>query len=1059
MPDTLGPSSLPPLSPLRPSVKAPSRTRLAASIALGAAVLGIGIAAAVIIFRSPERVKVHVNFNDGGGGIAVKDRQLSQGQNALSLSTATNPGTESSKFVTNPYRDFEIRQFDALPVTICDKAVADLIDSIRIRANAPDDAQLTLPFPADDAGFERTASIDAGVNRRLSATLLKNDNSFARVAFGHQRDAVVQPGFEVVTNVRQEDALHWESSRPQVAIVYPNGVVFPVSPGETQIRATACGKVSNVVTVVVPDPNGDEQDLRLRQLSWRPGNHLDTRFIDGTVISSATAINPPVGERVRRVTLSFRLADPERFFGAPIDGQATQRSRGYITMYLSYNDGATWTEPIVVDEAFTPEGTASVDIAVPEGAEGNAFRWAMRFVADDNFARVPDATLWNGDRENGVQPDLTNHPAQIPSLEGVIAPLSTPSPSLFPESLTRGLLTTAGSSTVAYALYVPRQNMSLFSNIWRVTQPADAPIGEADPVPIDRLNFVALLIANPNGGDRLLVQRNDLLSSVIRSSVAGVFEVQPIIGFQPPADPGGGPQGAIVSSPLPEVRILSLPELTLQLDDFSAELFFADAEAPVPPVPPVDIQPVQPVVPVVPVLPPPGDGNGANNGDAAGPDPVQDPADQQACIQDVENLAIGGEEPIRLPLCQGEDVVEDAPGDITVEPRVIHRGADRVIVKWGYADQAAEDALKAKAVSGKKLDFLKFSYLPLAGPGARKEADTYFDKTDVKTPFYAVLTGLQGGERCDAPGENLDCGRGVYTFRVTTDGVESDDLAFKTLNRLQTVMYDYELVFGDRLRSKGLDITKVEKDDALVQLRDQKRELGGRIDGIRFYNDPKSVDAHSDAKAASLSGVKFAIMNDRKFAEYGTRLLVTEQRRGTKKAVEHLYTAIQDRIYPENLAKICDAKGCAYWVAQVTRDDAKRIDLNGVALAMLLSEEYSGIQAQVAADPLRFFADYAYLTVLKRGGDEDGVKDLAKRFSQDPRPLDAMRLRLAESKEFKDRVTALEKSGGRRAAITELYETCFFRPADMAGVTYWTDQANLSVNTLREQFCKAGEKD
>ncbi|MCA9387987.1 MAG: hypothetical protein KC653_02980, partial [Candidatus Andersenbacteria bacterium] len=369
------------------------------------------------------------------------------------------------------------------------------------------------------------------------------------------------------------------------------------------------------------------------------------------------------------------------------------------------------------------------------------------------------------------------------------------------------------------------------------------------------------------------------------------------------------------------------------------------------------------------------------------------------------------------------------PGDMDLNAEIIHRGATRAIVRFDdprtTPEQQAED-----------LTFLYAPTIPGVEPGAEghQSATIYSDDQG----FYVVLEGLEGGgfddvDEVAGSEDELVNGRKDYYFQVRAGEFTTQILSFFTLNRRQAILYIYGLVFGDEF-SAGFE-------EEIADGFDYTALRGG---GPAFFYDPPAQEP------LSLAGVKYALMND-PLREFDIRLFFTARATSVEESVEQLYRVIFDRIYPEDLTQICDATGCAFWAEQVEQNNADRITLSGVKFALFNSTEYRNSVRATSSNEELTNAELAYHYVLRRGADLAGRENLAEQGDN----VNELRLLLAQSDEFEERLGDTEEDEGRRAAINELYEGVFGRASDVEGLDYWTStRSDLEVLEIRDLFLK-----
>ncbi|MEW6407978.1 MAG: hypothetical protein AB1465_04775 [Patescibacteria group bacterium] len=377
----------------------------------------------------------------------------------------------------------------------------------------------------------------------------------------------------------------------------------------------------------------------------------------------------------------------------------------------------------------------------------------------------------------------------------------------------------------------------------------------------------------------------------------------------------------------------------------------------------------------------------------------------------------------------------DGEEGISFQPIIWHRGHSRVVLKWKFTkgvenNAAASDIDFKYGKNNKELDL-----------GAK----VYQDKNDKEYPYYVVITALSGGEYSDKNDSGFEAGRFKYFYQIKTKEKESKVAEFKTLNRLQTIGYYYDLILNRGYVSgeKG----NLSAWENLNNEFEEKKIADLESGGPAFFYKPEGQEP------LTLLGVKFTMLNDKKYQEFDNILEKAPAEKGEKSAVEDLYRKIHDRIYEDDLGKFFDVKGVEYWVSRLDPKIVGKdvIDIFGVKFAMSVSFEYQtelfgGLGVAVAKPEM------AYQIVLKRGADKAGLENLKNKYqlSKD------MRKELALSKEYEARLLEIEKSRGRAAAIEELYETLYARAADVQGRDYW-DKTGLSILQIRDKFLQSDE--
>lgn len=395
-------------------------------------------------------------------------------------------------------------------------------------------------------------------------------------------------------------------------------------------------------------------------------------------------------------------------------------------------------------------------------------------------------------------------------------------------------------------------------------------------------------------------------------------------------------------------------------------------------------------------------------------------------IINVGEMVCGENEVFIDGVCQKTKVIDS---DLMKNATQFYRGADRIIFSW----KVGKDEYK-----NKDLNF-RYGTVDPKNLKENKNGEVLFeDEKTIKAHYnkekdyyYVVLKDLKGGEFSDKNDDGFINGRKPYGFQVSLGDKVADVSQFKTLNRFQTILYYYNLVFSDTF-----DLEKYEQPDKSL-----------RAGGADFFYRPPAGQ-----EPLSLKGVHFTLLNDRKYEEFNKRIQATAQKYGNKKAMEQLYRRVHDRIYDDDLEKYFDTAGVDYWTKQVERKDDDKIDILGAKFAISVSPEFVGdISAMPAAEQKRAQADEAYVVVLKRGGDQEGLAILEKL----PNPK-AMREKLAQSGEYNDRLKEIEKTNGRKAAIEELYETLYARAADVEGVNYW-DNTGMSIQEIKKEFLNSSD--
>ena len=377
----------------------------------------------------------------------------------------------------------------------------------------------------------------------------------------------------------------------------------------------------------------------------------------------------------------------------------------------------------------------------------------------------------------------------------------------------------------------------------------------------------------------------------------------------------------------------------------------------------------------------------------------------------------------KIFVTEGEEFgVENEP-DLLVDPEIIYRGADRVIIKW----KVGKDELKNQDLKFKYGTDIAFDQEGNPVGGINKKAEAHYNSDE--DYYYVVLRGLEGGEFSDKNDDGYIKGRKPYYFQISLGDKYGRVENFATLNRFQAILYYYNLVFGN-----NFTLSKYEEADNSIR--------GG---GPAFYYEPPK-----DQEPLSLKGVQFALLNDRKYEEFDKRLKVTAQQYGTEQAMIEIYRRVHDRIYDDALDKYYDKAGLDYWINLV---DSNEIDLLGTKFAVSTSPEYkeqfmAGLTAEQRSEAE---AIIAYQEVFKRTGEQKGIDHLEKLESPDE-----MRRELILSDEYDARLKQILKMRGRTTAIAELYETILGREADVDGLRYW-DESGSSIQEIKNELLEGEE--
>lgn len=397
----------------------------------------------------------------------------------------------------------------------------------------------------------------------------------------------------------------------------------------------------------------------------------------------------------------------------------------------------------------------------------------------------------------------------------------------------------------------------------------------------------------------------------------------------------------------------------------------------------------------------------------------------------------------------------EEPAGIKMDGVIWHRGHSRVVLKWKFTEIQGKDPGTINKIDPKEI---KFTYGE--GEALNLGARVLRDPNDPEFPYVAVLTGLKGGEFSDKNEDGFENGRVKYSYQITIEDKNSGTITFKTMNRLQTIGYFYDLLLNrDYVSGETGNLTAWENLENEVEVAGKKIKIKDLENGgPNFWYKPEGGKT-----PLTLLGIKFAMLNDPAFKEFDEILLVEAQEPGSMtSAVQLLYRVIFDRIYipvePEvniDLGKFFDDAGVEFWKSMTDPDLIKNyypekgkediIDVFGVKFALSVSKEY---QDELLAQVPHAKPEFAYNVVLQRGADAPGLAYLEANFtlSKD------MRAHLAKSKEYQDKIAALD----RKAAIEYLYKTLYARPPDAGGVKFW-DETGKTINGIVEEFLKSEE--
>lgn len=221
---------------------------------------------------------------------------------------------------------------------------------------------------------------------------------------------------------------------------------------------------------------------------------------------------------------------------------------------------------------------------------------------------------------------------------------------------------------------------------------------------------------------------------------------------------------------------------------------------------------------------------------------------------------------------------KEATEGLLQNPKITFRGEGRVIINW-KSDQ-------------EKLTESPSFLFGASADNLNKKAIVYYDQKAKK--FYAILWNLKEGNS--------------YYFKLTTSNAFSDVQKFNAPTRFQNILYLYNTILG-----ADLDLSKYVQADKTVR--------GG---GPYYYWQ----------STLSYNEIKLSLLFDTQYREFDKRLAKSAVKQGTKKQIERLYRVIYDKIYPNNLAKIADEKLVNSYLKKVNRKDSKKITLTGVKFSL-----------------------------------------------------------------------------------------------------------------------------
>ena len=445
----------------------------------------------------------------------------------------------------------------------------------------------------------------------------------------------------------------------------------------------------------------------------------------------------------------------------------------------------------------------------------------------------------------------------------------------------------------------------------------------------------------------------------------------------------------------------------------------------------------------------------------------------QTCEQERSQRLEAGEDPNNIPLCTPVDIpehVQNTEDDFLVSYTLEHRDYHRVIVglEFGapYVDACEENPSAIAFRWGE------------AGSTLSETATVHYDaKNRPDQRCYAVLRGLKGGLPEGTDEGNVKNGRGRYEFAVALDNNTSRRQEIRTLNRTMSVLYYHCLVYGELC-------AEVTNHGTLESVKSANLP---RTSGVEWWTNPQAFNAN--VNPVHPSGIKFAMMTDRRFNEFSDRLFFAGQEGKAagleglsddtlKKVIAQAYIPVFDRLFDDCIRRAdcsSDQGGVNFWFDQMrTIPEVHRIDQDGVIYAMFISEEGQGNYLALAGggqDQCEALGSYSYLRGLRRAAESGGAQNIANQecgqHGSAQADLDAMIRALAQSDEKENNLQEIEQKfsseadacSGRRAAVTEIYQSCFGRASDTEGVDYWAcSQTDIPVLELNARFCAEGER-
>jgi hypothetical protein len=799
--------------------------------------------------------------------------------------------------------------------------------------------------------------------------------------------------------------IRYKSLNPEVAVVYPDGHVLPVSPGSTEIKASVCGlPISNPVSVEVTREGFSNYNLT---------GQVNTRFINGVARSKVIDLGDLSGKYIKKLTLYLNISNAYKEAA-----RVHKKLSGEINFYASNDNGNTWVkaDPFQMvasinfekrDDTRTGkiEYPVSITFDFTHKRPGNQLRLAMEIIENASPADVP-ATITEG-KEDGILPevDLSRTTRFVGNTFGNIKALDTQ------ENINSGIYGLLAVDDLEQTRYFG-------STRYPVTPPTVA-ASDFDPVYTKYYTTrYRQTVVNWLFGFEITDRENrkGITHDVTEWLVAPQKVIKPAYHHKtdlPLYTTEGGYAPASVDIHAFITQNIGFAHLALVKKDATEK--WNEIGVLVVPAPHIIIHSLKGTTDLT-----------TNAMDFAMPTETFEAVPPEVTffgtIETPEFTLL----PPSLTLMPG--TTAPPPGDPAIcdSPTIIYRGHNRAIIKCMPSGAYKDKTIKA--FYGEKTDL-----------SDQKEVKVYKDH-DGKN--YFVLRGLRGGEFDDKNDEGYLKGRFPYYFKFESEGKSSPVHSFMTLNRPQTIAYLYNLIYAERI-----DFLSFE------ELKDYR---GDRKDGIDFYDRPK------DQEPLTIQGVKYSLINAKEFI---SRLKVTAEVTGNEEQAKRLYQIIHDRIYDDNLEKHFDQAGVDFWVAQMEKiEEAKRIDLLGVIFGMMTSPEFFNTMVeQTGGDKSKAQAELAYLIVLQRGGDEPGVNYLKTNFKKNKEMREY--LLKVDPEEYDKTLEEIEKdeSLGRKAAIAKLYETIYGRPADVAGVDFWDKfvdtetEKPATIQKLKEIFLASDE--